>query len=367
MSVLIAKGLRGGAVRFAICVGGIAVSTMLVLVLFGSYRSVSASVTQFIGRPGLDLWIAPMGTDNLIRSSGFLQTSALEEIRKVPGVSRVDPILRAFVTAEAKGRRLTLLGISFRAPDGFGGPPVVETGRTPVTAGEVAIDRSAAHRLHVGLGDVLVVNGAEVKVVAITSGTNLLATQFLFANIAAGRLAALPLASFAIVEVAAAATTSQVRERLQDQFPELEVMTRDSFSANSLREVGSGFRPMLLLISILGVTSAALLVAFLIEGVVEERRGELAVLLATGTTPAAIGRGLLLHAAKLLGTGMVIGVALAHLLRFLIEVFAPVIPLAYSIHDLAIVTALLSISGILSAFVPLIRLKNIDPLEAFRS
>lgn len=367
MSLLIAKGLRGGTVRFALCVGGIAVSTMLVLVLFAAYRSVSASVMQFMGQPGLDLWVAPMGTDNLIRSSGYLDTTSLDEIRRVPGVSRVDPILRAFVTAEAKGHRLTLLGIGFRTPDGLGGPPVIASGKMPVAGGEVALDRSAAHRLQVGVGDLLAVNGTDVKVVGITSGTNLLATQFLFGNIDSTRTAALPLASFGIVEVAAGATVSQVGARIRQRFPKLEVMTRDSFTANSLREIGSGFLPMLLLISILGVASAALLVAFLIEGVVEERRGELAVLLATGATPARIGKGLMLHAAKLLGAGIAAGAGAAHLLAFLIDVVAPVIPLAYSIGDLLIVATLLSISGILAAFAPLIRLKDIDPLEAFRS
>lgn len=365
--MLIAKGLRGGTVRFAICVGGIAVSTMLVLVLFGAYRSVSASVMQFLGQRGQDLWVAPMGTDNLIRASAYLDVTALDEIRRMRGVSRVDPILLRFGTAEANHHRLTLMGIGFRTPGGLGGPPVIESGTMPVAAGEVALDRSAAHRLRVHVGDVLAVNGTDMKVVGITSGTNLLATQFLFGNIDAARASTLPPASFGIIEVAGGASAQEVAERIRQRFPKLEVMTRDSFMANNLREIGSGFQPMLLLISILGVASAALLVAFLIEGVVEQRRGELAVLLATGATPATIATGLMMNAAKLLVAGIAVGAVAAHLLAYLIEVVAPVIPLAYSIGDLVVVTTLLSISGILAAFVPLVRLKDIDPLEAFRS
>ncbi len=367
MRRLIAKGLRARPTRFALCVGGIAVSTMLVLVLFASYRSVAASIRRYTGQRGLDIWVGAKGTDNLIRSSGVFDVTTLEEVRRVTGVARVDPILRAFVTAEAKGRRFTLLGVSFRAPNGLGGPPLLERGRTPAASGEVALDRSAAHRLRIDLGDMLAVNGVNMKVTGITSGTNLLATQFVFGKIELNGPGALPLASFGIVEVAEGANAADVYARIRHQFPKLEVMTRDSITENSLREIGSGFLPMLLLIAILGVVSAALLVAFLIEGLVEERRGELAVLLATGATPSAIGIGLMIHAAKLLGSGIAAGALSAHLLAFVIDRVAPVIPLSYSAADFLMVTALLSISGILAAIVPLIRLKDIDPLEAFRS
>ena len=210
MRRLIAKGLRARPMRFALCVGGIAVSTLLVLVLFASYRSVAASIRRYTGQRGLDIWVGAKGTDNLIRSSGVFDVTTLEEVRRVPGVARVDPILRAFVTAEAKGRRFTLLGVSFRAPNGLGGPPLLERGRTPAASGEVALDQSAAHRLRINIGDMLAVNGVSMKVVGITSGTNLLATQFVFGKIDLDGPGALPLASFGIVEVAAGANASDV-------------------------------------------------------------------------------------------------------------------------------------------------------------
>ena len=367
MIVLIAKGLRGGGVRFLICASGIAVSTMLVLVLSGAYRGVSTSVIAYTGQRGFDIWVAPKGTDNLMRSSGFLSEASLDEIRRIPGVARVDPIIKAFVTAEGKGGRLTLLGIGLRTPGGLGGPPVLQSGKMPVLAGEVAIDRSAAHRLEVTIGDDLQINGNKSSIVGITSGTNLLATQFVFGNIDSNRSAFYPVASFGIVETTAGAAAPEVATRIRKACPQLEVMTRDAFTENSLREIGAGFRPVLFLISGLGVASAALLVAFLIEGVVEARRAELAVLLAAGATQTAIGAGLLLHAATLLGSGIAAGAASAYLLAYILDIVAPVIQLAYSMLDLLMVVIVLSLAGGVAALVPLVRLRDIDPLEAFRS
>ena len=364
---LIAKGLRGGTGRFVICVLGIAVSTMLVLVLCGAYRSVSAGIVDYLGRSRADIWVAPRGTDNLIRSSGLFDLTTLERIRGMSGVSIADPVLLAFVTTEANGRRLTLLGIRFRAAGGLGGPATLISGRLPRGPGEVALDRAAAHLLDVVLHESVSVNGTNVEIVGITTGTNLLATQFIFADSDPAMEAILGRTSFGLIEAAPGARVEDLRSRMQARFPDLEVMTRTAFLENNLREIASGFLPLLLLISMLGIFSSALLVAFLIEGVVEERRGELAVLLATGARPAAIAGGLAIHAAKLLVTGIVLGAGLAHLLAATIDHVAPVIPLSYSPVDMSIVFALLATSGMVAALVPLFRLKDIDPLEAFRS
>ncbi len=365
MSNLIAKGLRGGHVRFAICVAGIAVSTMLILVLFAVYRSVESGITTYLGQPGLDLWVAPRGTDNLIRSSGLITSDTLGEIRRLPNVVRADPILRAFVTVEAKGERVTLLAIGFRAPHGLGGPTFI-SGLAPASSDEIVIDRAAAHLLHVRVGDTVSLNRQTKRIVGISRETNLLATQFVFGDLAS-MSDPVPLVSFIVVEVAKKARPLDVLRDIHRDRHDLDIFTSEEFLRNNLREVGAGFRPMLLLITILGTTSAALLVAFLIEGVVEERRGELAVLLATGMTPAAIAGGLTLHAARLLVAGIAAGTACAHLLSWGLDLAAPVVPLTYSSGDLLIVASMLSAAGVIASVVPLLRLKDIDPLEAFRS
>ena len=99
----------------------------------------------------------------------------------------------------------------------------------------------------------------------------------------------------------------------------------------------------------------------------EHRRGDLAVLLAAGATPATIGGGLTLHASELLLTGICAGALCAHLLSAVLDAVAPIIPLHYVTSDLLFVAALLSTAGLLASAIPIFRLKDIDPLEAFRS
>ena len=49
--------------------GGIAVCTLLVLVLLATLRGVASVVRIYAGQAGADLWVVAPGTDNLIRGS----------------------------------------------------------------------------------------------------------------------------------------------------------------------------------------------------------------------------------------------------------------------------------------------------------
>jgi putative ABC transport system permease protein len=360
---LILKGLRARGSRFVICVTGIGTSTLLVLVLLAAYRSVLAGIARYIGQPRHDLWIAPRGTDNLIRSSGAISLDTLDDIRDVPGVARLDPIVRAFVTAESHGERLTLLAIGFNGRDALGSPRVA-IGAMPAKPDQIVLDRAAAHRLHVSVGDSITVNGKAEFVAGITTGTNLLATQLAFFDLSHRDL---PMMSFAIVEVAHGAAAEDVARRIRQRVPMVDVISRGAFAANNVREIGSGFLPLLLLIDALGVASAALLVSFLINTAAEQRRGELAVLLAAGASPVMLGAGLALHAGELLVTGIFSGTVCAHLLSRVLDEIAPIIPLEFTIHDFIFIAALLSAAGLLASTIPIFRLKDIDPVEAFRS
>jgi hypothetical protein len=157
LSGLLARGLRGRPLRAGLTAFGVALCALLTLVLFSAERSLAVAVRTYPGGAGADLWVAPYGTDNLIRSTGLLPWELSEDALDVPGVAAADPILRAFVTAEPPGggRKATLLAIGYRLPDGLGGPPPLREGRLPQRWDEVVLDRAAADRLNVRIGSPL--------------------------------------------------------------------------------------------------------------------------------------------------------------------------------------------------------------------
>jgi putative ABC transport system permease protein len=371
-AALLGRALRSRPVRTALVVAGISASALLVLVLFAVYRSLTSNVLAYVGQEGIDLWLAPVGTDNLIRSSGLLPGELLERLRLVPGVGRADPLLRAFVTVEPRRDppqpRLTLLAVGYEAPDGLGGPPLLAAGVLPAGRKQALLDRAAAYRLGVGVGDTLRVNGRPARVVGLTRGTNLLATQFLFAGREAleqaggmeGRM------SLVAVRLEPDASAVEVARKIESRFLEVAVYPREAFAANNLREVAAGFLPVLALVAALGAAVTSVLVALLVHAVMEERRAEIAVLLALGAGSAALGSAMLRRAVGLVAAGCAAGAAMAWALAALLDRAFPVLELTIQPADLAIAAGLFGMASMLAVAAPILELRRMDPLEAFR-
>ena len=361
-----------------------AACSTLVITIASAYRNVRLALSDYAGQPAVDLWIAPAGADNLIRGSfvSFVPLSDASAIRALPGVARADPVQEAFLPVQQlgsrdPGKRLTLLTIGYRLPDGLGGAPAYVEGRAPRANDEIALDRAAAFRLKVRVGDTVDFNGYPALVAGLTSGTNILATQFVFADFdavssggeAVGDLPVRRLrgAAFVLIKVASGADRDVVIRSIEDRFPHLRAYTREQFTAANEREISAGFVPLLALATILAVGAAALLVGLLILSVVDERRGDIAVLLALGTPAAAVGRGVLVQAVALSLQGTGIGAFLSYGLYLALDAALPTIPLRMALGDVLATAALFTATGLAGAIVPVVKLNAVDPLEAFRS
>lgn len=376
MTRLLIRSLRGRRIRSWLAVAGVATCTLLVIVIASAYRSVRTAMASYTGQAGVDLWVAPEGVDNMIRGSytAFIPVIDVDPLRAIPGVAAADPILQGFLPVQSLAssgptKRLSLLTVGFRFPDGLGGPPAYVKGRLPQSFDEVVLDRAAAYRLGVGLGEAIDFFDSEFTVVGLTTGTNIMATQFLFADfdVVAGGGQAQGRASFIVVRTAPGADRDGVARAIEARFPGLRAFTHEEFTAANDREVAAGFIPILALVTALGLGAAALLVGLLILSVVDERRGDIAVLMALGTGVPAIGRGVLAQAAGLSTKGAVLGIILASGLRAGLESFLPTIPLRISALDVVLIAILFVLTGAAAALAPVIRLSAIDPLEAFRS
>jgi predicted lysophospholipase L1 biosynthesis ABC-type transport system permease subunit len=346
----------------------------LVLVLLAGQRAVSNGVAAYAGQEGVDLWVAPRGTDNLIRSSGLLPIAIAHAIERMDGVARSGPLLRGFVTARpldsegSEARPISLLAIGYRGPDGLGGPVEVTTGRRPEGMEEAALDRAAAFRLGVAVGDRISLNDQEVAVVGLTRGTDLVATQFVFVDASEAERASgyRGQASFVLLKLEEGVDPDALSNQLEQTFSQVVVHQRASFVRNNLAEVSAGFGGILLLMSTVGVISAALLVALLVQGAVDDRRRDVAVLLAMGASLLDVAVGVVWHVATVLGAGDLLGAVSARVLGAVLVATMPTVHLAPSFGDLAVVSGVFGGAGLVAAAIPLWRLRRIDPVEAFR-
>jgi len=364
MLVLLLKSLRGRLLRTVLAIAGIAACTLLVIVISSVLRGVSTSMAGYIGQEGFDVWVTPPGADNLIRGSfvSFIPLAYIDSLRAVPGVVAANPVLEAFLPVSFPGGidpglRLTSITVGYLLPHGLGGPPAFSEGRAPRRRDEVAIDRAAARRLAARVGDTIDVSGYPEVIAGITTGTNLLVTQFLFVGydaMARGSNSG-GLASFVILRTSPGEGRDSVAAAVERKFPHLHAYTRERFLATNEREVSSGYVPVLVLIAVLGAGAAMLLVGLLILSV------------ALGTGAPTLSRGTLAHTAALSAGGACIGIALAYALALALDAWLPAVPMVIRPAEVAAIAALFTATGMAAAIAPVIRLAAIDPLEAFRS
>jgi len=322
----------------------------------------------------MDLWVAPAGVDNFMRSSALLPAALADSLRSVPGVAAADPVARGYITVKSgRGRtpmvrRLALIGVGYTAPDGLGGPPVLMAGRAPDRRNDIVLDRAAAWRLGVGLGDTTWVSGRAAVVTGLSDGSNLLATYLAFANL--GAIAGLSgikgQASFIVVRLGEGQEPGGLAQGIRERYPDYAVYSRDEFLGANLREIGAGFMPLLALIGVLGVGAAASLIALLSHALVEQSRDEIAVLLALGAPMRALVGVLVSEALVLVTLGFALGLAFAAALGEAMARWWPVIPFPVGLAGAVDTLALFAATAAAAALLPLLQLRHIDPLEAFR-
>jgi ABC-type antimicrobial peptide transport system permease subunit len=372
---LLTRSLRGRPTRTVLAVAGIGTSTLLVVVLGAAFRNVRTVMHGYAGQPAVDLWILPPGSDNLLRgySVARIPLAYLDSVRAVSGVLRADPVLEAFLPVHTlrspgAGRTTTLMALGYRTPDGLGGPPAFSAGGPPRRMREVALDRGAAFHLGVGVGDTILLGRVRLVITGLTRGTNILATQMLFGDFDAAALAlgGRPDASLLLVQLDPRADRDRVTRELAARLPQLDVYPRDVFVRANDREALDGFLPLLTLIAALGIGAACVLVGLLVLSVVDERRSEVAVLLALGARPGPLALGVVAYAARLLGWGIALGLVLSWGLAFALDRLLPTIPLALSAQDALLVAVMFGAAGLGTAVLPVAQLRAIDPLEAFR-
>ena len=360
--------------RFRFAALGVSLSAVLVLTIAAAYRSATLSITGYIGQPNVDIWVAPQGTDNLVRSSSLISLDYQESLLGIPGVQTVDPIAVGFLSLKRIGAvgkttpPITCIGIGYQTHGGLGGPPRIIAGRAPGNFLEVALDQAAAKRLHVGVGERVSINGHQRVVSGLTDDTNLAISYFLFGDFNAAAMASgfLNSASFLLVRAQPGTDISALMKEIRKRHPDIEVFSRQTFLDNCRREVSSGYLPMLLLVYVLGVSAAAALTSLLVYALTEEQRTELAVLLALGVPERKLWVAVGTQGVYLALSGAALGTGLAYLLGWVLDRFYPVFPVNFGLYDASQLLLIFTCASLLAASFPLLRLRRLDPLEAFR-
>jgi len=245
-------------------------------------------------------------------------------VAELPDVLSIEAISVALLPVGTSHASRTQLVVGLDPPAEAAMPRQMETGRAVPERGEIVVDRAFARRARIRLGESVSFADRWLKVVGITSGTNLLVTQYAFVHRSDldGARGSEGEVSFLLVKTAPG-RAGHLRRKILLDVDGAVAFTRTGFASNNRREIASGFIPVLWAVSVLGIGVGAVTVALLMYAAVLEKRMDYAVLGALG---AGDGSRLLVVLQQTLAAGLAGAAAGAGALALLAWLLPAVVP-----------------------------------------
>ncbi len=353
--------------RLALTVGGVALCVVLMLFLWSVYEGVRVGSVEYVRASDADLWVLQRHTTNILRGTSILPEAQGAVLRDLPGVASASPVLFLMAGIERGDAASTLYVTGFDPSTGVGGPPRLVAGRRPETEGEIVLDRAFALKSDLAVGDEVRMGDVTLGVTGLSTGTNMFVIQYAFTTLAqAQALAGLPgTVSTWLVGLDEGADAEAVAATIRSTFG-VEAYDHATFVANNVREMESGFLPLLLAVAVLGAIVLAAILSLILSVNVLERRFDFAVMKALGA-PAFFVPGLVVRQALwIVSMGLAAALLLFFPLLAGLEAAAPEIEARTTLLQIVVVAVGVAGIGLVASLLPIERVRRIYALEVFR-
>lgn len=360
--------LRGRPLRLVMTMGGVSLSVLLMGFLLALYRGVEEGSVAYLRDTQADAWVLQEHTTNILRGFSLLTRAHGTLVAEQSAVGASAPVLFRLTAVETPGGTATLYLTGFDPAASMGGPRRLVEGRNVNADGEIVLDEAFARTWQLNIGDQMRIQGSTFSVVGFSDRTNMVVIQYAFATLADVQqlYGVSDLVSVYAVRRRDGVSVDDLVRSLNQEIPGAQVMSNEVFVAQNLREMRSGFLPVLMVLAVVGILALGTIVGLLLMLDILERRTDLAVLKAIGAPPVFLPAFVIVEALIVTGMGLAIAGAVAIPLASAVQLFAPEVAAVISCADLAsLVVALLAIA-LISAVVPLRRLRTIYPTEAFQ-
>jgi putative ABC transport system permease protein len=352
---------------------GVAISYFLMVFqggLFTGFLSASAIVVR---SAGAELWISARDTP-CIEFGSALRDAVADEVRGIHGVESVARAVAGFAPfkgADGRARSVALIGID---PLPGARLPQIALPDSDIAMPEaVVVDRSAMKNLGItGFPAQIEIANRRAELVSSARGFGtFLGAPYAFASYGDARSwIGLDDRStmFVLVKLAPGSAVTDVRHRIQERYPELQVLSADAFAQRSgsfwMGETGAGGG--IAMAGLLGLFVGVLIVSQIMYAMTSERLGEFATLLALGAPQRFATRIVIRQALLISLAGCVLGALLLWPISAIARAYVVawlLVPWWLPLLCVGLVVAVAQ----LGARSSLRLIRGVDPVTVFRS
>jgi putative ABC transport system permease protein len=369
---LASRNLFHDRLRFIATIVGIVFSIVLVTIQMGLYVGFGRMVTTMIDHTPADLWVMPLGTKS------FEDPSLLDDRQRfralaVDGVAEAAPLVIGFAQWRLPGGGNTPVFIVGSELRGLGLHPWdLVAGRVDDLSipGAVAIDQSYFERLGTsGIGGNAEIRDQKVEVTAVTKGIrSFTTTPYAFTALDRARAftgISAEKASYFLVRIYPDADLDKVRQRLQANLSDVEVLTTAEFRNRSRTFwlFGTGAGAALFGGALLGIIVGTVIVAQTLYSSTKDHLDEFATLRAIGSSGAYIYMVIVWQALLSAVVGFCGATAVsAIVVKATAESALPIVVTPALILGVFLLTVVMCVASAIAAIVQVMR---IDPALVF--
>jgi len=362
------KILLDNRLQFILTVAGIALCSILMLLLMTIYKGVADGSVQYVRSSNADLWVLQKHSNNILRSNSYLSIKHGNAIQKIEGVETVAPVFFLLVNVNLPQNSPTVYLAGYDPVVASGGPPSIYRGKNLSSGKEIVIDRAFARKHKIKVGDRIPLKKDSLLVSGISNGTNMFVIQYAFVTIEeAWSIAGIDdYVSCYQVRLAPNADKTTVAESIQGKLGNTVVFDQATFLENNLREMESGLLPLLFVVAFISAVVLTAILSLILTISVLEKRREYAILKALGA-PMGFVPNLVVKQALFMSTaGLFLAIILFYPFARLIEAISPEVTTQLSLFHIAAIFVAVELLGIISVALPLFRLRSVYPLEVFQ-
>lgn len=353
--------------RLALSISGVALAMMLIILLNGFLAGIYAQVTAYLDNTPAQLVIAQDGVTNLLSATSILPSGTDDQVRGIPGIAQVTPIVSQFVIFDLHDEKVVAYMVGYEHKQG-GGPWQMKDGRIPTADDEVVLDWVMAANHDITIGDTIDILDETFTVVGLSDGTNSWMASFFFVDKrAAERLLLAPGAtSFVLLTLERDVEITAVTDRLNRRLRDVEIVSVETMRQNDIDVLVKVFAaPLQLMVSIAFAVGTAILGMVIYTATVERTR-EYGVLKAVGAKNRHL-YGLVTQQGLVTAVlGSLLGIGLAALAAQLIMDSSPKFLIVLDPQSVLIVSLSGLLMGVLAALLPARLVARLDPAQVFR-
>jgi len=346
---------------------GIACAFILVIFFDAVWRGESVQIVAYPNNIKPDVWVMQSGVGNMHMAMSFVWDWKADKIAKMPGVKRVTPILYLNSVIVAGDQQMFAFIVGLLPDAERAGPWEMSAGRQIENPREAVIPDVLSKLTGVNIGDQLRITDKAFTVVGLSKGTYSSANAVLFVPFAdlEDILSSTGTYSYLLVDAEEGVDARTLAEQIRNEVAKVNALPHEEFIKNDFAMAKQMGVEIIVMMTAICSTLAALIVGFTAYSLIMSKRRELAIIKALGITNNSIFYSVVVQSGLVTLFGFLVAALFALIVIPKIPEVLPQLTVMVSVNAIAQLGLIALFVAVIGTVIPTYMVVRLDPATAF--